>query len=760
MPPTPVTTHQRMGSNPHASLPERPRYPFTGLPAGYQRPAAPFTTLPAGYKRPAAPFTKLPTGYQRPSYPFASHNSSPSPQHPGTAPASPPYPHSPDLSSAPKPDPPPLPPRVPRRKPVPVSHIPIQQGGQTNTSHSTPPPLPPRDAAASKSSGPPLVPPPPRIWKPEDDDHDLDHVEYPPLHISEPRPDGPPNEFLQECPGSRQTDYKAFWYRLPSAPESLACSFCYQKHIQPSSLGDQFEKVESSEGKCRFNVPRILLHFWPDAQRTQSVNALAEFMNIRLAVPDCKGWKGVKQGDGIKFFSPTSDPPKGFVACEACYEDHVLGSKFSNKFVPTPYPLPAGTTWKCCFSGALVARALRKYEHVYDGWNLWANEANMRIFLPVCDGKPCAPSSRRWFLLRGTGAFACEACYHDKAGLTKYAQDWELFDKRPAPGALYTCGLKIIPVLVAWHTSMGLRNLYFVQKTATVLASVGPCSPKGSQGVIWYSLKGSSAEFALCPVCYKGIAEPMGVGKYFEVRPASPGCTTICDFTAGGPRSSEYLFRFAEALDTGVWSAFSTYVEKWASVPPCSKDKLGPGIFYGFDQGFPDIAACKKCYEEVISSSPFDSLIVRRDETMHDGKPLQALCSFFSPNMRSRWKSACETGDFDGFMAYATARIKVWCDTVPVYEMLFAKQKMAQQQAMTAGLAQLEYQGMENIGLAVRGYRPDHRYGNSSIGWHDTQNGATAAQYGQDMMSGFLKSTGGDAWATIIELEQRWHSVM
>ncbi|KAF7552764.1 hypothetical protein G7Z17_g4095 [Cylindrodendrum hubeiense] len=478
-----------------------------------------------------------------------------------------------------------------------------------------------------------------------------DEVEFPYLISSEPRLDGEPNEVLQECPKSRQVDYKTFWYCLQEAPGSLICTHCYYKFISATSLRGAFQKVEKTSGRCRFNIHRILLYIWPEAQRRQSTHALSEFMTRRLTIPDCKGWSGTMLKEGIKFFSPTSSSPKGFVVCEACYEDEVLDSPFAGYFAPTTSVLGPTQKWYCCFSGALVGRLFRKYSTQNGGWDQWTQEAEKRIFMPICDGKTA-------------------------------------------------------------------------------------CSAAGSKGGSFYRLRGPAVDFCVCVVCFSGILQSMRVDRYFELANYDPKDTIVCSLTPGAPRFAEYIRRLSEAYETGVWSRFSTFVHKWASVPVCSMDTLGPGIFYGFSEGFPDIAACQQCYEEVIQRSRFDPMVVRRGETQLNGGPLKAICSFFSPRMRLRWTTACASGDFDGFMEFAKLRVKVWCETIPRMQMILAQQKMTQQRAMTSALASVAYQGMENIKLAASGYRSDRLYGSSSLGWHETQNGAISARYNQDAMAG------------------------
>lgn len=595
----------------------------------------------------------------------------------------------------------------------------------------------------------------PRVLVPEYDD-----LEFPYLIPSEPRFDGEPNEIQKECPKSRQVDYQTFWYCLSEAPESLICTHCHNKFISATALQGSFRKVEKTSGRCRFNVPRILLYIWPQAQRSQSTHALAEFMIRRLAILDCKGWGGTMLRDGIKFFSPTSSSPKGFVGCEACYEDEVLRSPFAGYFAPTTSVLGPAGTWYCCFSGALFGRLFRKYSQQPGGWDHWTREAEKRIFLPRCDGKGSIATSRRWYRVRGLNqSIACEACYLDRAGGTRFADSFELVSRLPR-GTVCTCLLKVIPVVVSWQVSQMSRDYNVFGRTANAFLTNPTYSVTGSKGGSFYRLRGSTVDFCICVVCFTGIVQSMRADRSFELANYDAKDTITSDFTPDSPRFAEYIHRLTEAYETGVWSRFSAYVYKWASVPPCTKDMLGPGIFYGFGEGFPDIVACQKCYEEVIQMSPFDSRVVHRGETQLNGDPLKAICSFFSPRMRSRWADACASGDFDVFMAFAKLRIKVWCETIPQMQIILAQQKMTQQRAMTSALAGVAYQVMENIRLAASDHRSDRLYGSSSLGWHETQNGATAARYNQEMMSDSAQVANGDVWTLMLQLESRWKEVL
>ncbi|KAL1844692.1 hypothetical protein VTK73DRAFT_2017 [Phialemonium thermophilum] len=175
------------------------------------------------------------------------------------------------------------------------------------------------------SAQPPSVSASPAIRPSQTEVRELsdEDFEFPLVSYSPPRASGPPNQVLQECPDSRGVSSQVVWYELPDARGALVCSHCYARHVANTSLVGSFERLEASGGTCRFNTARILLHLWPEAQRTRSTSALARFLTRRRQIPDCKGWTGVKRDEDIKFFSPVATPPTGFVACEACYEDHV-----------------------------------------------------------------------------------------------------------------------------------------------------------------------------------------------------------------------------------------------------------------------------------------------------------------------------------------------------------------------------------------------------------------------------------------------------
>lgn len=93
----------------------------------------------------------------------------------------------------------------------------------------------------------------------------------------------------------------------------------------------------------------------------------------------------------------------------------------------------------------------------------------------------------------------------------------------------------------------------------------------------------------------------------------------------------------------------------------------------------------------VYRTSPFDNKLTARGQL----EPVLCICDLGSPRMRTLWKSACESGDFDGFCEIAQHRNKVYCETVPALNEF--RELRAAQSRLTTSLA---------INAALFGGRP------------------------------------------------------
>lgn len=76
--------------------------------------------------------------------------------------------------------------------------------------------------------------------------------------------------------------------------------------------------------------------------------------------------------------------------------------------------------------------------------------------------------------------------------------------------------------------------------------------------------------------------------------------------------------------------------------------------------------------------------------------------------------------------------------------------------AQVQAMASVNYAGMNSLSV-ISGMTDGHRYGNGSIGWHDTMSGAAATQARNNMYESIRAASSQDA--ELYRLEASWREV-
>lgn len=266
-----------------------------------------------------------------------------------------------------------------------------------------------------------------------------------PLQLSE---NGEPNEAVWFCPGNTHDNgYVASWFYLPSAPDFLICTRCYATHLKNTNLASSFEKKKMHGARCRFYVPRITSVLVPQCVQTGNVEPLAEYLAKRIGIKDCALKKGFNGNDGIKVWvieRETNDVMKNFIACQACYEDRVLASKYAAEFIPRqekyPEPQAASSTWYCDLNAFGYSR--RSFD-IYSRNNApfmdWVTKATKLFQLPECEAdQGVEASSREWVRPKDPveTMVICEKCYFNELCWTALEDAFEYIPiDKPARGS-------------------------------------------------------------------------------------------------------------------------------------------------------------------------------------------------------------------------------------------------------------------------------------------------------------------------------------
>ncbi|KAM3478213.1 hypothetical protein MY8738_006071 [Beauveria namnaoensis] len=586
--------------------------------------------------------------------------------------------------------------------------------------------------------------------------------------------DGPGEEVVRFCPEHRLVDYPLYWYYLKGLPNSPICTRCYADYIESTPLAENFEQKLAdidTVSSCHFRYPRIQNVIWPAALKTHSIDGLKVFLSSRLLVPNCKGRTTTTGADGVKYYSMKKDDIPGFIACEACFEDCIADTAFAPQFEPCAKVQGKEDRWICDVSILHVKKALAFFSKRSD-WRGFVESASRRFKLPACDGTELARGdSGNWYTTRQKmdNFQVCEACYMDKVELDVFGDE---FEQMPGPADFdmyiaflrqrWTCSLtsSSLPMMFALDAAEQQKDFAVFYKAATAIAKLVPCTKYGIIRGNWWTVSGGCQDFDLCEACYEGIMKPNGLDKFLESKQRGPEETVICNFCPVAPRYNEYLNKFAESLDRGVFSCYADHIRTFAAVPACpGRDSLAKSKWWGYSEAL----FCEECYLVFVKHTRLGGHLPLQG--VHDERA--QICQMWSPRMRTMWRAVCDAGapgsaeseaEQVAFRAFGTKRLEVWLQTVPRMQFLRHVKDMKMLQAMQQGQLSLMYQGMNSMAV-LSGTDDGNMHGNSSIGWYETENGATGAQMFNNMQTGMADAARADGWMEIFQLELLWKEV-
>lgn len=605
--------------------------------------------------------------------------------------------------------------------------------------------------------------------EPKDCQNFKKHIKLPPI-----LEDGPGRDTVRFCPEDRLVDYPLYWYYLADLPNSPICTRCYADYIESTPLADKFNRLMAETEtilSCQFRYSRVRNTLWPAALKTYSIDDLQSFLSNRLSIRNCKGRSTTTGSDGIRYYGMRDDSISGFIACEVCFEDRIAGTSFEQQFQPYPVEQGKNDTWVCDVSIIYVQKALVRFSARKD-WRGFVEGATRRFKLAACEGKEQARAdSGNWYTTRQTmdNFQVCEACYMDKVELDLFSGEFEQL-----PGSVdfdqyieflrqrWTCSLtsSSLPMIFALDAAENKQDFATFHKSAAVIAKLVPCTKYGIIRGNWWTVTGGDKDFDLCEACYTGIMMPDGLDKFLKPKQHGPEETIVCDFCPAAPRFGEYLNKFAETLDRGIFSCYADYIRDFAGVTACpGRESLAKSKWWGYGEAL----FCEDCHLRFV-----------RHTSLSDHMPLQAeyderaqICQIWSPRMRSMWRAACDAGapgsaesdaELLRFRAFGTKRLEVWLQTVPRILFIRGMKDIKMMQAMQQGQLSLMYSGMNSIS-AISGTDDGSRYGSNSLGWYETENGATGAQMFQNMQTGMADANRGDEWMQIFQLELVWKEV-
>ncbi|KAF4969041.1 hypothetical protein FSARC_3695 [Fusarium sarcochroum] len=583
---------------------------------------------------------------------------------------------------------------------------------------------------------------------------------------------GSPCDTLPYCPEDRSVRYSLDWYRCTDVPKYLICTRCYADHVATTHLAGHFERFnqpDGTESTCGFWPPRAREILWPRALQTNDISPLRTFMEKSLSVPVCKGRVWSTGVDAVKWYGMANNEIDGFISCEACYEDRIMGTAFESRF--SPYrPQGQDEKWMCDLCIPYLTTAAGKMSKQND-WVGFVEAAKIRIHLPACEGKEVEPNNGQWFILRRKikDMVICEACYLDKLALTTFGHEFERhqqvqgFDAyMETLGQRWKCDLTdtAVNMSIALEAAIYRRDFDVFWNAANSITTLVPCTANGIIRGNWWTVAGGCPDVSVCEACYKGILETSGLEKFFEPAQRDATIDIVCTFCPASPRWGTFITKFAEALDKGVFGYYTDYVKKWAGVPTCPgiKDKAKSKWW-----GYPEALACQDCYLNFVADTSLGQSVPVVG--IYDERSL--ICQLWSPRMRNMWIAACAAGPpgspesqmaLDEFRVFGSRRVQVYNATIPHIEMIEMAMMMKRQQAMQQGQLSLMYQGMNGT-ASLMGTTDGNWHGNSSIGYYETEHGVTAANMMNNMHSGLADANKMSDWMQIAQLKTAWMEV-
>ncbi|KAG0634624.1 hypothetical protein HOY80DRAFT_985585 [Tuber brumale] len=549
---------------------------------------------------------------------------------------------------------------------------------------------------------------------------------------------------LPPCPKYNFTQWGT-WFQLPFVLGFDICAHCYYTHIHKSQFGHYFsqaEKEHNVEKSCDFHTPRMQ-ELWAVAIRTQSFEPVANYMERRIRIPNCKedeagvcdNWWGV----------PSEIPD--FAVCEACYNDIVLASPFASRFIPLdPRPEDVETMCDLAVPG-LKQRFLRLIDPECpthgNTWKDFVRSATYRITeVPKCVGTSYVGGPRNWWTTKNPirDFVICEACYLDKIELSPWRERFIPTPAKQPRSEKWSCDFTMAGIVLAWDVSLSdsVKNFDHFWHCADATTKLPPCESEVLDGAQWCKISGID-NFTVCPTCFYTVVVAANFGRHFYIDQYPPGVLASCDMGPGSPRHKRLLAKLAESLDLKDFSKFKEFAYTRSFFPPCPGDTGVMGQkWYGTDS----FIVCEECYVDVVKPSSLASTLTIHGNLIEDS----ASCDIYSPRMKRIWAEACQMNDVGHFAAAAKHRAEVYFRVKPAMSQVRALLQM-----------QRNMKGMYPPAPAAAGFN-GYSYGNSVVGYgFESPQEVEAAT-----MRKRANSTGvGDPalWQELFMLEQEWKAV-
>ncbi|KAF2851964.1 hypothetical protein T440DRAFT_48294 [Plenodomus tracheiphilus IPT5] len=551
--------------------------------------------------------------------------------------------------------------------------------------NNRPPPLPPRPQTQSTARSSAVS----RFYRPA----------TPPTNI----PASQASEYIyyDKCTG--RVALGVFWFKNNVAPNFLVCGTCFERHIRYTPLAATFTgrlERRTESGVCMFDVPRVQDTLWPPENRSGSLAKIHAYMIERSKLPRCRGMAGLNGADaracGMKWYTFAQDAIPEFLACQACLEERIVGTRFQNMFTPRSTLQGDADQWSCDLAVPYIKRLVKWAANSGD-WSAMIQGIKRRLYITACpSGSPVKASTRTWHRPEAwPHASVCDSCYLDHVALTNIDQE---FIDMPVPfgqrQSEWTCDLAGLPAQEATEMAVARKDTTLLHRFFKVITTHPACTPKGIVGGKWYTLKGGCQNFDICAICYTGLIETYYLDNEFQMRTDVRSDQLLgCDFCPGMGRSMQYLNKFAESLLSPRFEIFTSYVRRTAQITPCQGTERVKNSAWWKLEGTQNFVACQDCHENVVRDTRCSDMF-----TMVGVVEGGVLCCMYSANMRQRYNNLCAADSPNArvnFVAYANHRQSVYSQTVPVMQNLLAQARIKLSQQRMNNINSSFYQNLD-----------------------------------------------------------------
>jgi hypothetical protein len=338
----------------------------------------------------------------------------------------------------------------------------------------------------------------------------------------------------------------------------------------------------------------------------------------------------------------------GFIACQACYEDVILASRYHNFF--KPLEATVGENVYSCHVGTPFIEAQLMSGLDYADFK---REVEYRLRdVPPCPGPGVVTGevNRRWWIPKGVNVplRICDTCYCDGVFPSPFVGEFSAVLQ--GPNDPWFCGMGAFQLNIVWQYAVEKKD-YEIWRDAAVASYKPMCIAEGSRGGLWNVFRDKELEdFEICDRCVDVYVRPFGFGDELTKRNIPREFRVVCGLNSqNNPRQPKLLEKLGEAALWRDFEIFAEYLAPRIGVQPC------PGIRAVSKEkwwGFSNFNACQECYTLYMRNSPLAGCLEYKGRE----SVRETVCDMASDDVKVLWERASSKG-VDWFLEVLQMRL-------------------------------------------------------------------------------------------------------